>query len=326
MLLLGVYACDDKKAENTSGQTNPSRQLNVPSFSADSAFQFVAKQVSFGPRNPNSKGHRECGDYIVATLKQYGAEVIEQKFVETAFTGEKLDSRNIIASFFPKHKKRILLAAHWDTRPFADQDTFDTRKPILGANDGGSGVGVLLELARIFADTTKDPGVGVDIIFFDAEDFGDTDDYQNAPGEEPGRWWCLGSKYWANNPHTPNYSAYFGILLDMVGGRNARFGKEGISLMYAPSVVQRVWSTGQRLGFQQYFIDKATDGITDDHVFVNRIAKINMIDIIEYDPSSGNYFNKHWHRHSDNLENIDPQTLKAVGQTLLQVLYEVGAE
>lgn len=315
--------CTEKKsAEQTQSVTTPAKPaVAVPALNADSAYAYVAKQVSFGPRVPGSKAHISCGNYLVAELKRLGWEVTEQPFDAKVFTGQTYKCRNIIASFNKANPTRVLLAAHWDTRPFADQDSVNTRKPIDGANDGGSGVGVLLELARTLSLAKEKPPVGVDIIFFDAEDYGETEDYKHAEGEEPGKWWCLGSKYWSENKHDPNYSAYYGILLDMVGAPNARFCKEGASMHFAPMVVEKVWAAAAAAGYANHFQHLVVDAITDDHVYVNRIGKINMIDIIEFEPSDEQFFSATWHKHSDTMENIDAKTLKAVGQTLLQTLY-----
>lgn len=328
LFCLILVSCDgDTKKKETS--TENASDLPVanalkpaPEFNADSAYNQVKKQVEFGPRVPSTKAHKLCADYLITTFKRYGVTVQEQPFVAKTFDGKSHQCRNIIASVNPEATKRILLAAHWDTRPFADQDVKDQDKPIDGANDGGSGVAVLLELARVLQKTDKKLAIGVDFILFDAEDYGETDDYEPKAGEEPAQWWCLGSKYWSANKHQANYSAYFGILLDMVGNRNAIFGKEGASMEFAPSVVTQVWETGRQLGYSSLFSNTITEAITDDHIAVNRTAKINMIDIIEYDKTDGAYFSNTWHTHNDNIHNIDPKTLKAVGQTVLQVLYQ----
>jgi glutaminyl-peptide cyclotransferase len=321
---LFLFACenqDNKKKENL--ETPKLVLQKTPDFRADSAYYFVEKQVSFGKRVPNTKSHLQCGNYLVSTLKRFGWQVVEQPFDALAFDNKVLKSRNIIASWQPQASKRILLAAHWDSRPFADQDADKTKQkePIDGANDGGSGVAVLLEIARTVAANQaialKD--VGIDLIFFDSEDYGQPEGTPAA--EYKANMWCLGSQHWAKNKHKENYSAYFGILLDMVGGKNAKFHKEGQSMKYAPTITQTLWQTGQQLGYASYFVDREADAIIDDHVYVNEIAKIPMLDIIEYDNADGNYFNKHWHTQQDNLQNIDQQTLKAVGQTVLQVVY-----
>ena len=322
LITFSFHSCDLSKKGKKEEPVTVSQHVPVPVFNGDSAYHFVGRQVLFGPRVPNTKSHDECRNYLVSTLKSYGAVVIEQKFEETAFNGQILSLSNIIASISPGITKRILLAAHWDTRPFADKDSQDKNKPIDGANDGASGVGVLLEIARVMS---KNPpaGIGVDIILFDGEDYGEPDDFEENMFGNTGRInWCLGSQYWSNNKHSRNYMAYYGILLDMVGAKSATFYQEGVSMQYAPKVVKKVWDAGSNIGFSQFFVPQTAPGITDDHVFVNRDAKIPMINIVEYKPDSkGAYFAEYHHTHNDNMEIIDPVTLKAVGQTLLQVLY-----
>lgn len=310
----------ERKSERTApAQAEQLTLVPSPEFNADSAFAFVKTQVDFGPRVPNTQPHIRCGNWIVDRLKQYGWQVTEQNFDAVAFDGTVLRSRNIIGSFNPQASKRILLAAHWDTRPFADEDDENIRKPIDGANDGGSGVGVLLEVARAIHLSETKPEVGVDIIFFDAEDYGTPEFWEGEFKEDS---WCLGSQHWSRNKHVPGYTAYYGILLDMVGAPNARFAKDEISMNYAPSVARKVWEIGQKLGYSHHFVNQTAGGFTDDHYYVNRIAKIPMIDIIEYDPSNGNYFSKVWHKHDDTIDNIDRNTLKAVGKTVLQTVYQ----
>ncbi|MEA5457869.1 M28 family peptidase [Arcicella sp. LKC2W] len=291
----------------------------APDFKADSAYAYVKAQVDFGPRVPNTKAHKACGDYLVAKLKQFGCEVISQDFVATKYDGTKMNARNIIGSINPSAPKRILLTAHWDSRSVADKDTKDKNSPIDGANDGGSGVGVLLELARTIQQATQKPNVGVDIIFFDVEDHGEPEDYK---GEHKPESWGLGSQYWAANKHKQNYTAYYGILLDMVGGKGAIFPHEGTSMQYAPMIVRNIWDIASRLGYSTTFIDADGGGLTDDHTAVNEVGKIQMIDIVELHPNSPETFWKYHHTHGDNLSNIDKNTLKAVGQTVLSVLYQ----
>lgn len=297
--------------------------VNAPTFSADSAYAYIEKQVSFGPRVPNTREHRQAGDYLIQKLEALGANVSVQDFEATAFDGTTLYLRNIIGSYKPEAKKRILLAAHWDTRPFADKEPEDGRRnePILGANDGGSGVGVLLEMARLINEN-EGPQVGVDIIFFDGEDYG-MPDYTPQSAKD-GKYWCLGSQYWAKNKHTPNYTAYFGILLDMVGARDAQFWREGYSREMAPSVVKRVWNWAHELGHGRYFKYKNSDAIIDDHLYMNQ-AGIPSIDIIEFDPASDNYFGDYHHTHKDDMDIISKETLKAVGETVAHVVYHEPA-
>ena len=299
------------------------KTVTVPSFNSDSAWHFIKNQVSFGYRVPNTPSHRLCGEYLETRLRSYGARVIIQEFREQAYNGEQLYLKNIIGSYNPEAKKRILLAAHWDTRPFADKDIENRYEPIEGANDGASGVGVLLEIARVLHHNEK-PAIGIDIIFFDGEDYGEHEDVTNPPMKNNlvQIWWCLGSQHWAKNPHIPKYSAYYGILLDMVGAKDATFYKEGGSMQFAPKVVKKVWSTARSLGYSNYFIDLNSPGIMDDHIFVNRDAKIPMINIVEYDPDSPSYyFGAYHHTRADNMNIIDKKTLQAVGETILYTIY-----
>jgi hypothetical protein len=316
-----------KTAETTNTETKPLELVQTPDFNSDTAYDFIARQVGFGPRVPNSRAHKACGDFLINTFKQYKAQVTVQSFVAETFDGNKLNSRNIIASYFPKAQRRILLAAHWDTRPFSDQDPDKSlhKKPIDGANDGGSGVGILLEIARILSADTSHSQVGVDLLLFDAEDYGMPEfaneaDFPNMDREK--QYYCLGSQYWAKNKHVPGYAAYYGVLLDMVGSKNATFFKEGTSMKYASMVTDKVWQIAGRLGYGNYFVDMPANQITDDHVYVNREARIPMTDIIDHKEGNENYFGEYWHTHNDNLQVIDKQTLKAVGQTLLQVIYQ----
>lgn len=318
------FGCESSKksVDHVVGRKSK-KSITVPSFNSDSAYFFIQKQVDFGPRVPNTDPHIVCGAYLVSTLKSYGAEVTEQNFSEQAYNGTTLHLKNIIASYNPNVQKRILLAAHWDTRPYADKDTEGRYEPIDGANDGGSGVGVLLEIARIMSKNEK-PNTGIDIIFFDGEDYGEHEDVENTPLKNGmvKIWWCLGSQYWADNPHVRGYSAYYGILLDMVGANNARFYKEGGSMQFAPKVMKKVWNTARGLGYSNYFITTNSPGIMDDHIFVNRDAKIPMIDIVEYKSNSPSYyFGDYHHTKNDNMSIIDKQTLQAVGETVLYTIY-----
>lgn len=318
--MLFVLGCDSgtKKPAEKPVETKPLPAIVTPEFNADSSYKYVADQVAFGPRVPNTKQHVECGEFLARFFMKNGGWVLRQEFKARAFDGTELKLKNLIISYNHKATKRILLAAHWDTRPFADQDKINPKKPIDGANDGASGVGVLMELARAIHAAEKKPDVGIDIILFDGEDYGQPMFY---PGPYQENSWCLGSQYWSEHKHKTNYSAYYGILLDMVGAKDATFAKEGVSMQSAPSVVQNVWSTAARLGYGKHFISVQSDPITDDHTYINKLALIPMIDIIEYEMSDGNYFGSYWHTHDDNMNIIDKNTLKAVGQTLIEVLY-----
>ncbi len=315
-----LVSCSGNKKEQLKDVEKPVKVVLVPTFNSDSAFSFIQKQVDFGPRIPNSNAHKLTGNYLVETLKMYGATVHQQEFEATTFEGKKLKLKNIIGSFFPDKPKRVLLAAHWDTRPFADKDKENPNALFDGANDGASGVGVLLEIARLLKNQSTD--IGIDIIFFDGEDGGERNDatHRIEPPSGLDDWWCLGSQYWSKNKHNPRYAAYYGILLDMVGAKNAQFHREEMSLRFAPSIVEKVWNTAAKIGYSHVFVKSNKPGITDDHIFVNKYAKIPMIDIVHYDPEYG-YFGSFHHSTEDNMELISKETLKAVGETLANVIY-----
>lgn len=308
-----LVACGGKKAPQTA---QPQSSVLVPAFNADSAYRYAAQQVAFGPRVPNTEAHVACGNWLAQELERFGAKVTSQNITLRAYDGTPLKARNIIGSYKPETNKRVLLCAHWDSRPWADADPDpkNHRNPILGANDGASGVGVLLEIARQLQAQPTD--IGVDIIFFDAEDYGThADDTEPADGIT----WCLGSQYWARVPHVEGYMARFGILLDMVGGKDARFHREGYSDGYAKHIVDKVWAAAHATGFGQWFPYADGGVITDDHVPINQIARIPCIDIIGHYPETG--FAPTWHTMDDTMENIDPAVLRAAGQTVMQVIY-----
>lgn len=316
-----VFACllvacrqEQHAGQNTDQQVAVT--VNVPSFNADSAFRFVEQQVEFGPRTPNSEAHKKCADFLASTLKRYCDTVIIQSFTTKAFDNKMLQAQNIIGSFNPSMGNRIFLSAHWDTRPFADQDSVDKDKPIDGANDGSSGVGILLEVARQLSLTH--PQLGVDVILFDVEDYGQPDGSDFPPMEDS---YCLGSQYWTQHLHVPGYTARFGVNLDMVGAANATFTQEGTSRQYASEVVDLIWKTASETGASQYFVFDQTNPIIDDHYYVNRMAQIKCADIIHYDYGTRSHFWKHWHTHGDSIDKIDKNTLRATGQTLLEVLF-----
>ena len=319
ILAMVLMSCGQtSKPTTTTSQLTAQADQSNPFFNADSAYNYIETQVSFGPRVPNSAAHRACGTYLANQLKLFGAKVIEQEMSVTAYNGTVLQTKNVIGSYNPTAKKRVLLFAHWDTRPYADKDADEANhnRPIDGADDGGSGVGVLLELARQFGK--KAPEVGVDIIFFDAEDYGIPDFYTGVQVKDT---WCLGTQYWAENPHQSGYRASYGILLDMVGSKNAAFFKEQGSMRYAPNIVDKVWSKARSLGYGKYFINALGGEFIDDHLYINEGCNIPCIDIINNDPDSETGLGYYWHTMDDTMKNIDKETLKAVGQTVLEVIY-----
>lgn len=293
-------------------------------FNADSAYQNIRRQVDFGPRVPNTSGHKECAQYLAEYLRTQGLAVTEQEMMLTAWDGTKLETVNIIGEHNPEASSRLLLFAHWDTRPLADHDPDKTRRhePIDGADDGASGVGVLMEIARLLK-THPMKNIGVDIILFDAEDYGVPND-EEYDGDSSYTW-ALGTQYWGKNPHREDYKADFGILLDMVGSKDATFYREQFSQDNAGLYVTKIWETAARLGHSNYFKNEMGGGVTDDHVFVMKHRRIPCVDIINYDPHTGNGFGHYWHTHADNMDNISTETLNAVGRTVWQVLVDYDA-
>ena len=323
---LHYYKNADSKVQNIE-ETEEVAKVNPvgPSFNADSAYAFTKAQCDFGPRDMNSRGHDLCGEWIVSKFKEYGCKVTTQTATLAGYDGTKLRSRNIMASINPEATTRILLCAHWDSRPWADNDpdSANWRKPILAANDAASGVAVMLELARIIGKSKDEKAfnkqLGIDFVCFDAEDWGTP---QLADVADNADSWALGAQYWSKNL-PQGYEARYGILLDMVGGVGAKFYREGMSMQYAPEIVKKVWRAAREVGFGSYFPKEDGGVITDDHVPVNQFAKIPTIDIIPYYADcQQSSFGPTWHTLADNMENIDKNTLKAVGQTLVQVIYK----
>jgi glutaminyl-peptide cyclotransferase len=317
--LLGVaLACGPQK--NSKEKPIDLKVVTVPVFNSDSAYHFVEKQVGFGPRVPNTRAHRDASDYFVQQFKKYGASITVQDFEATTFDNQRLQLKNIIASYFPQAQKRIMLAAHWDTRPFADKDKKKKDAPFAGANDGASGVGVLLEVARSLGQSAP-ASVGIDIILFDGEDWGEKEGMAVVElPEGQGSWWCLGSQYWSRNKHKKNYKAEYGILLDMVGAKKSQFFREEVSLEYASQIMEKVWTRAAQIGYSDYFVNQKVGGITDDHVFLNQWAKIPFIVIVHYQSGIG-FFGDYHHSTKDNMSLISKETLAAVGNTLLNVVY-----
>jgi len=288
-------------------------KVKIPNFDADSAYYFVKKQCDFGPRTPMSQSAQECFDYLYDFFKQKADTVYVQEFSSTLWNGKQVKGKNIIASFNPTATDRVLLSAHWDSRLWADNDPDESKRkdPIIGANDGASGVGILMEIARVMSNrTTKQ---GLDIILFDLEDQGcptwaeeDVEDQTD---------WCLGSQYWAENLHIPYYRAKYGILLDMVGTKNPRFSKDEVSMGYARSIVNNIWNIAKDLGYGDTFIEGDYVSVMDDHVWINHSAKIPTIDIVQNSPNTS--FFPYWHTTKDDMDCIDKNSLNIVGRVVL---------
>ena len=327
-LLLGIViafvSCEnDKTPKQISTQKTEKKTVKVPAFNGDSAYYFVKAQCDFGPRVPGSDAHQQCAEWFVETLNGYADTVYIQDFKARVYDGKVLDGKNIISAFNPTAKKRIIIAAHWDSRPFADNDPNDEnwKTPIDGANDGASGCGVMMEMARVMKDNRLDNTLGVDLIFFDLEDYG-------AP-----KWadeslhndlsWGLGSQYWAKKQHIDGYKAYYGILLDMVGAANPRFPKEYYSQSNAAWVLNKVWRTARSMGYDEAFTNELGDPINDDHIYMIHYAGIPTIDIIDLngDEDRTSCFFPYWHTVNDNIEQIDVKTLQMVGNVMMKVVY-----
>ncbi len=319
-MLLTLCSCGGR----TQGEASRSDTIALqpcPAFDQTNAMAYVEKQCSFGPRVPGTESSRNCAEWIVTTFQSLGCEVELQSAEVTAYNGETLPCTNIVARLNADNSDRVLLCAHWDTRPWADSDPDPSnhQTPILGANDGASGVAVLLEMARAITQYSSPFETGIDFVCFDAEDYGTP---QWADDDmDTGSTWCLGSTYWAQQAAATNYNARFGMLFDMVGGRGSQFAMERISEEYAKPVVQMLWHLAHQIGYGQFFPLRSGGYITDDHVAVNQIAHIPCIDVVPYHTDGPSVFGPTWHTLSDTPENIDPNVLEAVGQSALQLLY-----
>lgn len=317
---LNSCAPSGEKQEKSTTNYQAAQKPYFPAFNADSAYFFIEKQVSFGPRVPNTEPHKQTAKYLENTLKRLGAEVTVQQGTVTAYNNDQLEIFNIIGRVFPEKEKRIMLFAHWDTRHIADRDANPENKntPILGANDGASGVGVILEIIRALKADSVEPKVGIDVIFFDAEDQGQPNDIQVGLKADT---WCLGSQYWAQNPPIKDFKPKYGILLDMVGAPDAVFPQEAVSLYYAQGIVNKVWSMAARIGYMSYFTGEIVEGgITDDHLYVNKLANIPSIDIIHYHEPLGDFGHFH-HTLEDDMDVISKNTLKVVGEVVLATIH-----
>lgn len=306
-LTVAVLACKGERGGGApaGGGAAATSTANLPPFDEQAAYALLEQQVAFGPRVPGTPGHQKQLDWMVSYLRQRADTVEVQSFDAQGSKGEKLRLANVIARFNPKARDRILLLAHWDTRPTADNepDTAKRKQPILGANDGASGVAVLMQLADVLK--RHSPPLGVDLLFTDGEDYTDA--------------MYLGSEYFAAHL-PPGYKPLYGILVDMVGDQSPVFPIEPTSQQAAPEVVERVWRTAEELGLSQYFPRSPGIPVDDDHVPLNR-AGIRTIDIIDFDYGPGNAY---WHTLGDTVEHTSPVGLGAVGKTLVGLIYRGG--
>lgn len=290
-------------------------QVSVPDFSTDSAYAYVEAQLAFGNRIPGSKGWSQCADWLVKQMGRWCDTVIVQDFKAELWNGSTVPGKNIIASLRPDANSRVLLAAHWDSRSWADHDKNDDlqHSPVPGANDGASGVAALMEMARMMS--AMPPSVGVDFIFFDVEDQG-APEWSEVYDQDT---WCKGSQYWSQNRHLPYYSAVYGVLFDMVGTQHPRFTKEQISRSFAPGLTNKLWRVADALGYGNIFVDQETDPILDDHYYVNRLANIPMADIVQNSPNTS--FFEHWHTTTDDINSVNADALRTVATVTMKTIY-----
>ena len=316
LLLLCVSCVKQQQSSTTNSQ--------LSTFSADSAYTYIAQQLAFGARVPGTQAHEACGDWLVSELARHGAQVKNQHGTMTNYAGKPQTIRNIVAILEGNTSHAILLCAHWDCRPWSDEEELyeDRFEPVMGANDGASGVGVILEMVRQLS-IRKSKGEfipTVQVVFFDCEDMGTPAHFT---GSQRDHTWCLGSQYWAQQLKIQNskFKINYGVLLDMVGDPSATFPKEYFSMQYAGGYVEQLWRTAQRLGYGRYFVQQATYyPITDDHYYVSTIAGIPCVDIIDYKTNTETGFAEWWHTQHDDIQNINKQTLQAVGETVLTTI------
>lgn len=313
--LAACHRGEKNASEVAAGPMVDYAAAKIPDFCADSAYRFVEEQLGCGVRTPGSKGHSECRSYLANQMRRFCDTVVLQDFSTTLWDGTAARGTNIIASLNPGCQERILLGAHWDSRLWADHDKDQAqhKTPIMGANDGASGVALLMEMARVMAQMP--PSIGIDFIFFDMEDQG-IPEWADAYKDDT---WCLGSQYWAQNKHVPFYSAVYGVLFDMVGTKEPRFTKEGFSRQHASGVTDKLWKTAAALGYGGVFVDVPTDPILDDHMYVNQQGGVPMVDIVQNSTNAS--FFEHWHTTGDNLSCIDGNTLKLVAETVMKTIY-----
>ncbi len=275
-------------------------------FDGEQAMAYVTAQLAFGPRIPNTEGHRRAGDWILEQLGARADSVEVQAFSHVTAAGDTLRLRNFIAHFLPDRSDRVLFLAHWDTRPRADRspNPADRGRPVPGANDGASGVAVLLGLADALKH--RPPAVGVDLLFVDGEDYGDFSTMTDV---------LLGSRHYASTL-TPERRPLFAVLFDMVGDRDLQFLQEGYSVERAPEVVERVWAKARELGYQDYFRPTVGGGITDDHIPLLDVG-VRAIDVIDLDYGPNNSYH---HTVEDTEDKLSAKSLQVVGEVALALI------
>ncbi len=308
-LLVGLAACSGEGSKDAAGPGADSLSLRAAAaFNGTASMGYLTKALSFGTRVPGSAGHRATGDWIVAEMKARGATVSEQVWTHTTKTGQQLPMRNIIAQWNPAAARRVLYVTHWDTRPKADGagvPAADKEKPIIGANDGTSGIALFLAIGD--ALQAKPTPVGVDLVFVDGEDYG-----QFVPNEFDV---FIGSTYFGAHPPSVGYKPEFAVVWDMIGDRSLQIFQEQNSLDFAPDVVARVWRQAESLGYSQFFIQQPKYAIRDDHVAL-QAAGLKAIDVLDIDYP-------YHHTMDDTADKVSVESLQVVGTVAVALIREM---
>lgn len=308
-LLLPLAGCLQKEDKNPvpASKAEKRESVRIPEFDGESAFAYLTRQTDFGPRAPGTAAHSQCLLFLTTEMQKFAEAVNKQEFSHKGHEGKNILMTNVISSFNLKATTRILLLAHWDSRPFCDEDP-DPRnhdKPVLGANDGASGIAVLLEIARHLKQ--QPPAVGIDVLFTDGEDYGKRGDNNN---------YLLGARYFAKNI-SPDFKPAFGILIDMIGDAQLEIPKDQYSIRYAPEIVDLIWSKARELGVYQ-FSERLQGYVMDDHLPLNEIG-IKTVDLIDF--AYPDESNRYWHTVEDTPDKCSPGSLEAVGKVLLDIIY-----
>jgi len=280
----------------------------VGEFDGQRAFGYLEQQMRFGPRIPGTPAHDSAADWIHALLRARADTVIVQEFAHKTKSGQVLHLRNLLARFRPQAAERVLFLAHWDTRPTADADSDIARRkrPVPGANDGASGVAVLLGVADALKAKPSPLAVGVDLLFVDGEDYGNFADTNDV---------LIGSRWFA--AHQPvGYPPLYAVLFDMVGDKDLTIYYESNSQAFAPEVVDRVWRTAADLGYGRAFMQGVKHSLIDDHVALQK-AGIHAIDVVDFDYGPGNAY---WHTTQDTIDKVSAASLKIVGDVAVALV------
>jgi Zn-dependent M28 family amino/carboxypeptidase len=292
--LLAVLACGDADGA-------------APRFDAEASMRYIQAQLEFGPRIPGTPSHRQAGDWIEAQMRARADTVIVQEWTHVTKDGDSLPMKNVFARFNPGAAQRILYLAHWDTRPVSDaaSDRAERALPVPGANDGASGVALLMGVADALRQ--QPATIGVDLLFVDGEDFGDFSSNTDV---------LIGSKHFAQNLPSPDYRPLFGVLWDMIGDANLRIYQEGYSMERAPEIVSRVWQTAADLGYHETFVPTGGMSVTDDHIPLLD-AGLRVINVIDID------YPAH-HTPRDTFDKVSRESMQIVGNVAMELIRRVG--